>query len=195
VADARQDLVATRVTPLEEDLTGIWGRFSELEEEAAAALVAQGFAASRITFSHSLDMRYRGQHHVVEVLLPPGAVGRGEAPDLRNAFHGAHRKRYSFALEGDEVEVVNLRLQAMVPAPRIPPPEVGFGEGDALKGRRPALLLGRPAAPVHDRGRLRPGDIIQGPAIVEEEASTTLIVRGQSATVDPLGDLVIQEGA
>ncbi len=156
-----------------------------LEQEAAAALRNDGHAASSIRVEREADLRYRGQSH--ELTLP---VTRR----LAEAFHRAHRAEFGYARAGEEVELVNLRVRALAPAPAL------AMRGGAFRRRR-ATPAGRQegvAAPgergeisVYRRAALAPGDSLEGPALVTEYSATTWVAPGFSLEVDRLGILTL----
>jgi N-methylhydantoinase A len=197
LTEPRVDRVRTRVLPLETTAPAALDRlFAESEAEAVAALAAQGFTEAEIAPPRrSLDMRYRGQEHTVEVPVGDGGLG-GE--QLASAFHDRHHRRYTFALEGTPVEVVNLRVVATA---RISRPRIGTIDGAtsgaAEKGSRAVrftmdgALADRIVTPVYARERLARHSSIAGPAIVEEPSTTTVVQPGQQLTVDKAGNLII----
>jgi N-methylhydantoinase A len=199
LTEPKVDRVRTRVLPL--DVTGpdeLESLFAETEAEAIAALTAQEFAADAIPPPRrSLDMRYRGQEHTVEV---PVSDGRLDGETLTAAFHERHRRRYTFALEETPVEVVNFRVAATarVSLPRMEGPRaktdanpekgvraVRFSDGDETSLARPI------STPVYARALLQLGYEVFGPAIVEEPSTTTVVHPGQRLAVDEAGNLVI----
>jgi N-methylhydantoinase A len=190
----RVDRVRTRVLPLESTGPDELERlFAETEAEAIAALTAQGFARDAIAAPRrSLDMRYHGQEHTVDVPLA-GSDAFARAP-LTAAFHELHRRRYTFALEDTPVEVVNLRVTATA---RIARPAIGrpaVVTGDPCKGERLVLFADaarRVPTPVYARDRLPAGFTADGPLIVEEPSTTTLVHPGQRLAVDEMGNLII----
>jgi N-methylhydantoinase A len=112
-------------------------------------------------------------------------------------FHELHDQAYSFR-QADPVEVVNLHLTGWG---RIDRPKLrGSSTGDkkrrsAPRGTRPIVFEGSGELPsaVYDRSTLPTGTVIDGPAVVEEPASTTLVLPKQRLTVDGLGNLIIEE--
>ncbi len=198
LTEPRVDRIRTRVLPLETTSEAEIERlFAESETEAREALLAQGFAAGGLSAPRrGLDMRYRGQEHTVAVPID-GALDRAALTAL---FHERHRQRYTFALEDTPVEIVNFRVTATAPIAR--PPLGTSGQkalGDPRKGGR---LVRFPDAgngagfterktPIFDRERLAAGLVVDGPAIVEEPSTTTVVHPGQRLTVDDLGNLMI----
>jgi N-methylhydantoinase A len=168
-------------------------RFQDLEERCLAPLRAEGIAADRIGLARSLDLRYSGQNYELEI--PWGA---GDPAALRAAFEARHRQLYGYAT-GESVECVNLRVVARVvgEAVRLPEVRAAAGAGAAGAGAQRAFFpeTGEVALPRHDRGRLVPGDRVAGPALIEDEWSTTLVYPGQLCTADRFGNLVMETGA
>jgi N-methylhydantoinase A len=192
LAEARADAAQTRVLALSpaaaEALDGV---FALLERTAATELIDQGIATDAIRIERSADMRYRGQEHAVRVPVEAGAVSPHR---VEEEFHGLHRQKFTFDLEGDPVEVVTCHVSAFggghdpTGQTAIPP-----GTAPAPKGRRQvdfdadgiheALVFHRPALP--------PGFEARGPLVVEDETTTALVHPGQTLEVDEAANLVI----
>jgi N-methylhydantoinase A len=163
-------------------------------------LAADGISADRAVFQASADCRYVGQGH--ELSIPLARVLVHDLSGLERAFHAAHLARYGHAAPGEPVEAVTLRLNAVgrldhpreTVVPRGAPDR--RPDGAALRGTRHVLL---PAAPdripveVWQRDRLRAGDRLAGPCIVEQLDATTLVLAGMRAVVGRRGDLRIRE--
>jgi N-methylhydantoinase A len=149
-----------------------------------------------IRFRHGADMRYVGQSYEIEVDVEPAWLAAGGAPRLLDAFHRAHERVFGHADPHAPVEVVNLRVQLRGVRPRVPLAEVAAGSGASPIGERRVWLEGRPAqARVYDRATLGRGDLVVGPAIVEQPDTTVLVPAGDAAEVDRFGNLLIQREA
>ncbi len=198
--EPRVDRVQTRILPLDTmDLAELECLFAASEVEAIAALTAQGITAESIPAPRrSLDMRYRGQEHTVEVAVEANTVL--DRARLTAAFHERHQRRYTFALEDTAVEIVNLRVTATAsiarPTVGLPSPNGGgnphkgmrlvhFGHGHSSPHAEPV------STPVYDRESLPTGFASPGPLIVEEPSTTTVVQLGQHLIVDDAGNLVI----
>jgi len=173
----------------------------ELNAEVASEL-AVGWASLEADVRASLgdaavvrsaDCRYRGQSFELEVVAPDQA----NAPSgLARAFHDAHRERYGYALAEEAIEVVNLRVRAEGPRPAFAPPSVppGRGSDDAHRGERTVRIEGRDTTcAVFERDALGAGDRLHGPAIVAGVDATCLLLPGQRAEVDGVGNLLIRD--
>ncbi len=201
----RVDLVQTRVLRLERtspsELATI---FAASEREAAGQLATQGFPPEAIAPARrSLDMRYRGQEHTVEVPVTAGEGGLDQEA-LAASFHARHRQRYTFALADTPIEIVNFRT---ITVARTTQPTIEAGKRthdptqQACKGVRlvdfgagPDHLTPtaeRSEASVYERGLLPVGFRAAGPLVVEEPSATTLVRTSQTLEVDHFGNLVI----
>lgn len=171
--------------------------FRELEDEGRRRL-AQWFDGD-IAIRRTADMRYGEQ--IFEVGVPLDEVGWDE-PDLgdrvREAFHARHERLFTYALRAEEVVLVNARVAAVGRLPRSGTasarPSSGAAPTDAAKpvAVRPVVLEGASLdAPVYAFGSLSPGQGVAGPALVESDTTTVLLLSGDTARMDARGWLEI----
>lgn len=169
---------------------------AELDAEASAPLMATGVSPSRLHWHRRVDMRYRGQHYDIEVELP------GETDGLREALRALFAERYReiFHTNLDEpIEIVGWKVEASAEAPQHFSTSPGTSDrgGNARLGMREAFfptLGGLVDCPVYARSRLAPGMVIDGPALIEEAESTTLLDSGDRAVVQHDLTLVAEIG-
>jgi N-methylhydantoinase A len=194
--DWRTDHIVTKVMHEDAiDLTDVASRYAALEREAAATLMRDGIEASRIRLVREADIRYAGQSMEVRVTAPGGAVDASFLAGLIGAFNAAHLKTfgYNYACK-QKIELVNLCVSGFGVIERPQMPKLDSREGKpTAKGRR-AVYFGDAFqdTPVYDRASLPSGGRINGPAVVEEFGSTTVVFPGQTLEVDPHGILVIR---
>jgi N-methylhydantoinase A len=175
--------------------------FDQLEAHALADARDEGFAATTVEIRRQLDLRYLHQGYQLTVDCPVPKLGEEHRAEVKQAFDQLHQSVYGQSAPGEDAEVVTLRVVSEVPVPRLELPEIPGGDGSsdrALDGQRELydLELGRfLTAQVYDRTRLRAGDRLGGPAVVEQFDSTTIVLGGQTARVDRFGNLVIDTGA
>lgn len=168
-----------------------------LQQDGAAQLQRDGVSPSEQHFVVSMDMRYVGQEHSVNVPCPL-AFTADEVVALGERFHAVHEQAYTYRLPHDPVIMTNVRLDAVgrQPTPRLTTwPVQGGSAADAQIGeRRVRFEASQPplATPVYARERLGVGVQVVGPCIVEEETSTTVLLPGQTATVDRFGNLLCE---
>jgi N-methylhydantoinase A len=191
VSPIRYDAVQTHRARLDAwDPKPVEERFRELEERCLAPLLDEGVPLERIALERSADLRYSGQNYELEV---PWRAG----PDaLRAGFEARHRQLYGYAT-GESVECVNLRVVARASGSWDDWPEVSPEPRDPLTGEGRAWFqeTGEVALPRYDRSALPPGRTIAGPALIQDEWSTTIVYPGQRAAADRLGNLLIETGA
>jgi N-methylhydantoinase A len=164
-------------------------RFHDLEERCLAPLRDEGVSTDRVALLRSVDLRYSGQNYEIETPWREGAVG------LREVFQKRHHQLYGYA-SGESVECVNLRVVARVDEHAAKLSYVKPGAGDARAGEQRAYFTetGEVALRRYHRARLVPARSVRGPALIEDEWSTTLVGPGQRATADRFGNLVIESG-
>ncbi|WP_026875769.1 hydantoinase/oxoprolinase family protein [Jiangella gansuensis] len=193
--DVRNDYVRTTVARhLELDLDAVAATFDALTAEADAALAREGFAPGERRFVRTADLRYFGQAYEVRVEVPPGPSTAELAGVVVAAFHAEHRRLYGYDFAHDprqEVEWVNLRVTGIGPIERPPVARVAAGTGAAPRTSRPVFFDDWADTPVYDRSALGAGDVVDGPAVVEEFGSTVPVHPGFRAVVDPFGNLLI----
>ncbi|MBA3418577.1 MAG: hydantoinase/oxoprolinase family protein [Geodermatophilaceae bacterium] len=197
--DARCDYVQTAVSRHRDlQLPAVFASYAELRERAAAALDREGFAATEQRFVRTADLRYFGQAFEVRVPVTDGALDQAAADAVAGAFHRAHHALYGYDFTDDDrqqVEWVNLRVTGVGPIRRPVPREVRPGDGrldGARTGERQVWFeTAYTPAEIYDRSRLRAGDVVAGPAVIEEFGSTIPVHPGFAATVDRFGNVVL----
>jgi N-methylhydantoinase A len=165
-------------------------RLRELQEQCVAPLTDEGIALDRIAVQWSADLRYSGQNYEIEI------PWRDTPEALRAEFEARHRRLYGYAT-GESVECLNLRVVARVPDVAVTLSELEPVGTPGVTGEQRAHFagVGEVALPRYDRAALAPGRMVLGPALVEDEWSTTLVYPGQRCAADRLGNLVIEVGA
>lgn len=179
------------------DAAPINALLEELEAEAKALLAAAGVAELDIMTERSSEMRLIGQMHEITVPLPADLGSTDAFAEIRTAFTAAYQARYASVREDEKVEVISFRVLCSGPKPEISLSGTGGGSTrEALKGYRKAWFDdGEVSMAVYDRYALIPGTRIEGPAVIEERESTTLIPPGDRAEVDAALNLRITVAA
>jgi N-methylhydantoinase A len=202
--DVRNDHVQTSIQPHAAlDLDRVRAAIGALEVQARAALDGEGFAREEQRLQRSADLRYAGQAFEVRVPMADGVLDRGATDAVAQAFHAAHRRLYGYDFAADPrqaVEWVNLRVTGIGPIRRPEVLRLSPGEGGtdrAVTGsRRVFFEEDWVDTPTYARERLGAGDVVRGPAIVEEFGSTVPVHPGFTAAVDVHGNLLLtREGA
>lgn len=191
-ARARHDYVRTALVPADENApTAVGALVDEMSEAAREQLKTEdGVSPGEISFRLTIGMRFRGQSFDVPV---PFAEAPGSAEEMVEAFHRAYAERYSYVRSGPPVEVVNCRLSAFGP-----PASVTFarpsGEAAAAGTTRVYGPDGWVDAAVWRREQLAEGDRVEGPAVVRESGSTTVVGAGWAGAIDANRNLVLVRG-
>jgi N-methylhydantoinase A len=195
LADVRHDYVRTYYRPLREaDFAAVLEIFRELEKTGAAALAEAGVPASVHEFQLWMDLRYVGQEFWLQIPVSESEVRAADAAVIEFRFGELHDQRFGHAAQDEPLELVNLRLTATGKRPTIAFARLETGKPDSQTGTR-AVYLEHSDAPVecavHDRTRLNAGQIVEGPAVIEEYASTTVLFEGDRLVVADTGELMI----
>ncbi len=164
------------------DLARLNAFFEEMEAEARGLLGSLGVPSADLVLRRSVDMRYLGQFHEVEVTdVPAGAIGAPELAAIIDVFHRRHRDLFTFDMRRREVELLNARVKATArrePVPLAEIPEASGDAGQALKRHRPCvwdIARGYEETPVYDGSLLAAGHTLPGPAVIEERTTTVVI--------------------
>ena len=200
-SDLRYDSVRTHPTRLSAAaLDEIEPEFRELEKNGIAAVRRTSMQVEEIVLARALDMRYVGQEHAVTVDLPLKYFANHDREAIKDAFDRTHELRYGTSAPKEQAEIVSLR--STVTGVLQKPPLARGAEGRespderAYTGSRPVFFGGAFVdTPSYSRAALAPGNRIQGPAVVEEHASTTVVLPGDTLVVDAFSNLVITIGS
>jgi N-methylhydantoinase A len=201
--DVRNDHVQTAIQRHADlDLARVRSLYAGLEEHAREALDGEGFGRDEQRVQRTADLRYVGQAFEVRVPVADGELDARAAEDVAQAFHAAHKQLYGYDFADDPrqaVEWVNLRVSGIGPIRRPDLVELPPGEGGtdrAVTGCRQVFFDDWTQTPTYDRTLLAPGDVVPGPAIIEEFGSTVPVHPGFAATVDRFGNLLLtREGS
>jgi N-methylhydantoinase A len=201
-ADLRYDFVRTWPVRLAEvDFAGMEAIYRELEVQGRTSLERASERPGEIVTHRAADMRYVGQEHAVTVDLPLALFEAGDRDGIKQRFDAEHERRYGTSAPKEQAEIVSLRatISGVMPKPPLERIAAG-GERISMKPLAEIRRVWFPDAvaprqtPVLRRADLLAGNRIEGPAIVEEHASTTVVFPGDVLTVDAFGNLVIEVG-
>ncbi|HYZ15760.1 MAG TPA: hydantoinase/oxoprolinase family protein [Candidatus Acidoferrum sp.] len=200
LSDVRHDYVASELMRIDRaEITRVAAVFERLRAQAQAELLGEGFAPDQLRYEYAFDLRYVGQGY--ELTIPIAAIP-STADDLartRLRFDEDHTQLTGHAAPDEPVEIVNYRMTAVAVVPQAsiasPFTEVTDAHGARI-GERLSYVDGeaRPTA-LYDRTRLAPGTIVEGPAILMQGDSTTLVHPHQRAEVVALGQIEIRRYA
>jgi 5-oxoprolinase (ATP-hydrolysing) len=197
--DLEHEFVATeRQTLAKLDVERLIDRYDALVKEAEEHLVADGVAEDRRVIRRLAECRYVGQGYEVRFDVPALGPDDDWVGTLAEEFHSAHEREYGHRFDA-AVEIVNIRVVGIGRIEELKATELEAGDADPsaaeMLSREVVFDVGgtaeRHATPFYDREKLRAGNRIEGPAIVEQYDTTTVIPPGLTADVDRFGNIVI----
>lgn len=174
--------------------TRVAGILDDLRRQADEWLAAEGVAQGLRAAHCAIDARYEGQNF--EVQVPLDDTGESGFQEFLARFAQAHQREYGYDVDDRAIQIINCRVQAkgqVIKAP-LSPRTVSGTVADARIGTRDSYFgaaHGWLETPVYDRARLPTAVSFQGPALVEEMSSTTVVGVGHHAVVDDYGNLII----
>jgi N-methylhydantoinase A len=183
ISDVRRDDVLALHLPLEEaDRAELRRGFAELERRARSGLSRRGGGGPR--FQRRADLRYRSQAFEL-------TVDADDLSALEGRFAEAHERRYGYRVEGEPVELINLRLTTTVEVTKPGLRDRRGGRAGPRARRRVNFDGVWHEVPVYDRRRLGSGNRIRGPAVVEFPEATCAVRPGWRGAIDEAGTLVL----
>jgi N-methylhydantoinase A len=188
LAEPRHDIVRTYYRPLDQtDFRELRRIAAEMEQSARERIDDM-----HIRMNHSLEVRYAGQDFSLPVPVDPACYAEDYAATVRNAFHQLHEIRFGYHDSDLTLEIVNAHLAAVAPHMLHALPAPATRKGSALIGKRVVIFDADAVdCPVYRRESLGSGDRIEGPAIIQEYASTTVLFPDDRAEVASSGELLI----
>jgi N-methylhydantoinase A len=200
--DLRYDYVRSIFRSLDDtSMADFEAVYREMEAEGAKAIQASVVVPEETIVSRFADMRYVGQEHAVTVELDEHLFKAGDKQAIKLTFDKEHLQRYGTSAPKERAEIVSLRVTVSGKLPTPVRPSLLGGtpapSPEALDRRKPVFFSpgGFVDTPVYKRDLLQGGNSIQGPALIEERASTTVLMPGDVLVVDPFGNLDISIGA
>ncbi len=196
MSDLKHDFVRTYPTPLEEmDVERFKALFYEMEQEATELLRLEHIAQNAIQHIYSLDMRYAKQYHEVNVEIAKETLEKGDLESIGRSFHPEHNRLFGYSLEEEKtpIELINLRLLSIgkTVKPQFKQEQYDRKNPDeALKKRRKVYLPLEKQyvdVPVYDGHKLRFGNRIKGPALIEQIHTTTFVTPEYDVLCDRYG--------
>jgi N-methylhydantoinase A len=196
MSDLKHNFVKTYTTFLDRiDMEKLRALFKEMELEAEGLLQSELISEDLIFHVYSLDMRYVKQYHEVNVEITKEEIEKGNIEPVAEKFHPEHNRLFGYSLEkeGTPVELINLRLLSIGKTAK---PEFteedydGESPAKAFKKKRKAYLPIEKEfvdVDVYDGHRIRHGNTVEGPALIEQVNTTTFVTPEYSVVCDRYG--------
>lgn len=199
-ADLRRDLVNTWFKPFADaSFAEMEALYSAMEKRGAEDLQRSRDMMVEVVNQRGADMRYVGQEHAVSVDIPMELFKTQDRDGIKKHFDAVHETRYGYFNADENAEIVSLR-SATIGLMRKPEREAmgkgGASPDAAFRGKRPVYFSGAGTVETstYDRTMLQAGNRIDGPALIEEHASTTVVWPQDKLEVDAFGNLHIVIG-
>ena len=196
MSDLRRDYILTKPTSLTTDIAQEMSSvFNEIHDEAYQAYIDENVEAERIYTKRFVTLRYVGQEHSVRVPVQQGTLNEKEIESLQADFHKVYEKEYGYQLEnGIEIVSYYLIAYAKVDKAELAMIEKGDSAEIAIKEHRDVDFdtEGKIKTAIYDRDKLGRGVTFDGPAIIEEAGTTTVVFPGQKVSIDDYGNLHIE---
>ena len=200
MSELKHDFVRTFVSRLDAiDWPRLTAMIDEMSAEGARQLTEERIPESRRRHDIKFDCRYIKQYHEVSFLVPRKAVAGGDIGAIARAFHDEHNRLYGYSLEQENapIEIINVRVQSIGQTDKPAYREEAWSGTDAataLKGRRSVYLPETKAfreVPIYDGHKLRFGNRVEGPSMIEEETTAVFVSSNFDGVIDSLGSFVL----
>ncbi|KEO92053.1 5-oxoprolinase [Erythrobacter longus] len=176
------------------DVADLIALLDEMAAQTRAELEADGIPSDSITSEFEVDVRYAGQAFEVPLTIDQATLREKGIEGILARFDEEHHRLFTFNMDTPH-EIVNLRAVALGESLELEAQELPKGNGDPSAARIKDHTLWMDGeerqAVIYDRAKLLQGDIIQGPAIITEMDSTTLVEHDCTATIDAVGNILI----
>ncbi|WP_433492152.1 hydantoinase/oxoprolinase family protein [Nocardia grenadensis] len=200
VTDLRTDLSLTKIVDVaRENLGDIQAAVAYLAAEAEGWFRAEKISDPDRELRLTIDMRYFGQNYELAVELDSTTVDADAINALIGKFEAAHKALYGYTVPDAKIQAVTFRSSAVGKVVQAKTARTDQSASDPEPARAESRQVyfgaeyGRIDSPVYDRGRLTAGTHIEGPSIIEQMDSTTVVLPGQQATIDAYANIVIEE--
>jgi N-methylhydantoinase A len=197
MSDLRHDYSQTLLSTTNEvDFDQLNNEYEKIIKNAEETLKSEGMSKKDVVVSKSLDMRYVGQEHTVEVQVPFDDLNEDNIQEVIQSFHDNHERLYTYTLPDNGTEIVNIKVKVLgkIEKPKIS--EEKIGDGEKHLGTRSVYFEdgGWQEVDIYAKDYLSPEDKVKGPAIVEEKTSSTVLNAGDVLTKDKYGNMIIEIG-
>ena len=197
MADLRHDFGQTYIAPVDTtNVDEINVLCRTLERRVRELFTHEHISESSIVISYELDLRYAGQEHTLSISAPP-ALREEDKLVLNERFDDCHLRTYGHNAPEEPKEIVSLKvigigkvtkpvLEIIAEGDEIPPFDARLGERKVYVGNKDFQTF-----TIYRRDQFLSGNMLRGPAIIEETTATTVVEENQTCCVDKYGNLII----
>lgn len=200
MSELKHDFVRTFVSRLEAiDWPRLTAIIDEMSREGARQLTEERIPEARRRHDIKFDCRYIKQYHEVSFLVPRALIDQHDVAGIARLFHDEHNRLYGYSLEQENapIEIINVRVQSVGITDKPSYREEAWAGADAakaVKGRRSVYIPETKSfreVPVYDGHRMRHGNRIEGPAMIEQETTAIFVSDSFDCVVDALGSFAL----
>ncbi len=195
-SDLKHDFVSTYAIELEAAAPATFKKsFGDMKVQGIELLISEGIRQNRIEHIYSLDLRYVKQYHEVNIEISSQEIERADFGSIAARFHKKHNALFGYSLEEERtpVELINLRVMCMGQTAKPKFQLEAYGGSDPSRARKKSRRIYLPlqkcfkTVDVFDGARLRFGNKVVGPAVIEQVNTTTFVAPEFSLLVDKFG--------
>ncbi len=203
ISDIKYNYLATQMMIMSPsaNLDALNNKLEELEKQGIQKLLEDGFSESDIVIERTMEMRYVGQVHECNVLIPNGFIDADKAQVILDRFHKRHKELYTYDELDSKVELVNIEVSVMgkISKPQLPTlPTQVEDISQAQTGTRSMLFEreeGWVDTPIYDGEKFGAGATVTGPALIQEPTTTLVIKSGWQAELHQTGTYKLSPAA
>ncbi|GAH34596.1 unnamed protein product, partial [marine sediment metagenome] len=200
ISNIRHDYVRPYISPIQKaNLNNINDLFQEMEIKGKIILTSEGVKEKDVEFIWTMDMRYIGQIYEVETPISRGPLSDENIQEIENLFNKKHEMIYGYSDKNSDIEIVHLRVKAVGKREKLDFKEMNISteklSNEALKEVRRAYFDEEGDfldTNVYNSEFLLPGNVIEGPAIIEEPDTTIVIIPNSKCIMDKYNNYLIK---
>lgn len=196
-SDIRQDATRTlRSNPCSTMMKKMNEVYKEMEKEVLKKLLQQNVDEKQCEFRKIADTRYEGQEYTIRISFNSGVINSESVKEFIQKFHSYHQNIYGHNNLDGKIEIINLRLEGIGKLDKIPKRKSKKQSNNIAKPRKTTKVVfysKEYETKIFERNKLKPGQIVIGPTIIEELTSTTVVPPGYKTTVDEYYNLLIEK--
>lgn len=195
ISDIKYNYLATQmmIMSASANLDKLNKKLDELEQQGIQKLLEDGFSESDIIIERTMEMRYIGQVHECNVLIPNGHIDADKAQVILDRFHKRHKELYTYDELDSKVELVNIEVSVMgkISKPQLPTLAPQLEDINQAQTGTRSMLFDREEGwietPIYDGEKFGAGALIIGPALIQEPTTTLVIKSGWQAELHQTG--------
>lgn len=169
--------------------------FEDMKKEAVKDFEYFDVKADDLIFERTADVHYANQYHELELKLPEGALTYDKLKEMIAGFHKLHKETFTFDLPWVPIQIINLRMTAKMKGSPFKVNKIDTGSEDAsaaiIETRDAYMNSAHIKMPIYNGDKLLSGNVVRGPAVIEQKTATSVIPTGNVCRIDEYGNFII----